>query len=324
MRVLVTGGFGFVGARLGVHLDRQGHEVILASRTEHQSPDWLPRARVLQVDWRDGDSLEQRCRGVDVIVHASGMNAQDCSNDPVAALEVNGILTARLAAAADRAAVKRFIYLSTAHVYDSPLSGAIDEDTCPRNLHPYATSHRAGEDAVLHLAQQGRMDGIVVRLSNAFGPPAHPRANCWSLLVNDLCRGAVQSGCLLLRSDGRHRRDFVPLTDVCLILEEFVTRGRAGSIQRLYNVGAARSLSVMEMATKIQERFALMFDRTPELRALAGVAAPEETASLTFSCRHLGRDASDFERRLCTEIDALLVACRDWHSPLERKGPDLA
>lgn len=320
MRVLVTGGFGFVGARLGVHLDRQGHEVILASRTEHQSPDWLPRARVLQVDWRDAETLERCCREVDVIVHASGMNAQDCSNDPVAALEVNGVLTARLAAAADRAAVKRFIYLSTAHVYDSPLSGAIDEDSCPRNLHPYATSHRAGEDAVLHLARQGRMDGIVVRLSNAFGPPAHPKANCWSLLVNDLCRGAVQNGCLSLRSDGRQIRDFVPLTDVCLILEEFVTRGGAGSNRRLYNVGAARSLSVMEMATKIQERFSLIFDRTPELRVPAVAATPEETTPLIFSCRHLGGGAPDFERRLCAEIDALLIACRDWYSLPGKKG----
>lgn len=320
MRVLVTGGFGFVGARLGVHLQRRGHEVILASRTEDRSPDWLPQAHALRIDWHDGGSLERCCRGVDAIVHASGMNAQECSSDPVAALEVNGVLTARLAAAADRAAVKRFIYLSTAHVYDSPLSGAIDEDTCPRNLHPYATSHRAGEDAVLHLARQGRMDGIVVRLSNAFGPPAHPKANCWSLLVNDLCRGAVQNGCLSLRSDGRQLRDFVPLTDICLILEEFVTRGRAGSIRRLYNIGAARSLSVMEMATKIQERFSLIFDRTPELRVPAGAAAPEETAPLIFSCRHLDGDASDFERRLCAEIDALLVMCRDWYSLPGKKG----
>ena len=100
MRVLVTGGFGFVGARLGVHLQRRGHEVILASRTEDRSPDWLPQAHALRIDWHDGGSLERCCRGVDAIVHASGMNAQECSSDPVAALEVNGVLTARLAAAA--------------------------------------------------------------------------------------------------------------------------------------------------------------------------------------------------------------------------------
>jgi UDP-glucose 4-epimerase len=319
MRVLITGGFGFVGARLGVHLHHQGHQVVLASRTESCPPDWLPEAHVVRIDWHDSGSLESSCRGVDVVVHASGMNAQDCASDPVDALEVNGVATARLVAAAAKAEVNRFVYLSTAHVYDSPLSGEVTENSCPRNLHPYATSHRAGEDAVLYLAQQGKIDGVVVRLSNAFGRPVHPQTNCWTLLVNDLCREAVQNGFLLLRSSGRQLRDFVPLSDVCLLLEGIVTRVVEGAAERLHNLGAARSLSVMEMATKIQERCAIMLGDKPEIRMPADTAASETLAPLSFSCRNLGGDAAAFDRRVCAEIDALLLACRDWYGLTRKK-----
>ena len=139
MRILITGGLGLIGGRLGQHLHQAGHQVILGSRNTCNPPDWLPQAEVAETDWKVDSSLEQICNGVDVLIHAAGMNAQDCVADPVAALEFNGLATARLLASAICAGVKRFIYLSTAHVYASPLVGTINEDTCPRNLHPYAT-----------------------------------------------------------------------------------------------------------------------------------------------------------------------------------------
>lgn len=319
MRVLVTGGFGFVGARLGVHLHRQGHDVILASRTASPPPAWLPEAGTVRLDWQDRDGLAAACRGVDAIVHAAGMNAEDCTKDPVAALEFNGVATARLAAAAARSRVGRFVYLSTAHVYDAPLAGHISEETCPRNLHPYASSHLAGETAVLHLAKQGGIDGIVVRLSNAFGRPEHPATNCWMLLVNELCRSAVCDGFLALRSNGRQLRDFVPMADVCTLLEGFATRGGDGAAQRVFNVGAARSLAVIDMATKIQERCARLWGRRPELRIPDAPASATPPAPFSFSCRNLGGSAADFDRRVCAEIDGLLQVCADWYGAPGKK-----
>jgi UDP-glucose 4-epimerase len=144
MRILVIGGFGFVGGRVAKHLHRAGYSIVLGTRQAYSSPEWLRQAEVVQLHWHDAAALERSCRGVDVVIHAAGMNAQDCAADPVSALEFNGLATARLLAAAIRAGVQRFIYLSTAHVYASPLVGTITENTCPRNLHPYATSHLGG------------------------------------------------------------------------------------------------------------------------------------------------------------------------------------
>ena len=169
MRILISGGFGFVGGRLGQHLQEAGHQIVLGSRKLTAPPEWLRKAKVVKMDWNDYDSLASVCVGSDVIIHAAGMNAQDSLANPAEALAFNGVATARLLDAGCKASVQRFIYFSTAHVYSSPLEGTITEETCPRNLHPYATSHLAGESVVLYANQQKKIEGIVLRLSNAFG-----------------------------------------------------------------------------------------------------------------------------------------------------------
>ena len=150
------------------------------------------------------------------------MNAQECSTAPVAALSFNGVATSRIVAAACRACVKQFIYLPTAHVYANPLIWTISEETCPCNLHPYATSHLAVEHAVSSANQYENIEGIVQSLSNAFDAPTHEYVNCWMLVVNDLCKQVVQKRKLMLQTSGHHQRDFIGLTFVCYIIEKIV------------------------------------------------------------------------------------------------------
>jgi UDP-glucose 4-epimerase len=254
LRILITGGFGFIGGRFALQLAQAGHQIVLGSRNASTPPVWLPKAEVVQIEWDDDASLEHCCSDIDVVIHAAGMNAQECAADPVAALAFNGLATARLVAAANRARVPRFIYLSTAHVYASPLAGTFTEKTCPSNLHPYATSHLAGEQAVLSASQRGQMQGIVLRLSNAFGAPMHSAVNCWMLLVNDLCKQAVQTRKLVLHTNGLQQRDFIALSDVCRFIEYLIMGHGELAQPAIFNVGSGESQSVFAMAQIIQQR----------------------------------------------------------------------
>ena len=254
MRVLISGGTGYTGGRLAVHLSCTGHQIVLGSRKISGSPEWLPDAEMVQTKWNEPDELSRICRDADVVVHAAGMNAQDCLADPVAALDFNGVTTARFVAAAARAGVKRFIYLSTVHVYASPLVGSISEETCPKNLHPYATSHLSGEHAVLAANDRREIQGVVFRLSNAFGAPVSKEANCWNLLVNDLCRQAAEKKTLFLQSSGKEVRDFISLSQVCSMIELFVSGDFASPEAGVFNLGVGSSLTVLDMARLIQQR----------------------------------------------------------------------
>ena len=299
-----------MGGRIAGHLQEAGHTVILGSRHAVCAPEWLPGARVVRLDWDDAAALERSCQGVDSIVHAAGMNAQDCAIDPVAALSFNGVATARLVGAAVRAGVQRFIYLSTAHVYGSPLAGLITEETCPRNLHPYATSHLAGEHAVLNASQRKQIHGKVMRLSNAIGAPMHKDVNCWMLLVNDLCKQAVQTGKLVLQTSGLQQRDFVGMTEVCRVAEQLTVVGISASEQLdIFNVGAGVSQSVLAMAHLIQQRSLQVLGFEPALQCVQGkIGEPHST--MTYRTDNLTKMGIKTNGTANTEeIDSLLRFC---------------
>jgi UDP-glucose 4-epimerase len=310
MRILITGGFGFLGGRLGQHFCQVGHQVVLGSRNASGPPNWLPYAEVAKIDWNDAHALEQTCNGVDVLIHAAGMNALDCATNPVAALEVNGFATARLLDAAIQSSVKRFIYLSSAHVYASPLIGTITEETCPSNLHPYATSHLAGENVVLGATQRREIEGFVLRLSNVFGVPMHKDVNCWMLLVNDLCRQIVTERRLTLKTAGLQRRDFLTLEDFCCVLTHVIGLDKKQFGKGVFNVGGNWAPRVIDMVELIRSRCSEVLGFTPDI---IRPESAEEVMPLDLDYKTTGLIASGFKSSMNVdaEIDATLLFCRE-------------
>lgn len=310
-RVLITGGFGYLGGRLAQFLaSRKGYEVLLGSRQQAEPPHWLPQAKVVQTLWDSPAGLEEICTGADAVVHLAGMNAQECAADPVAALELNAVATARLLQSVVRQGGKRFIYLSTAHVYSSPLTGVITEETCPVNLHPYATSHRAGEDVVRAAHQRGEIEGIVLRLSNAFGAPALKDANCWMLLANDLCRQAVVSGKLELRSSGLQRRDFITLEDVARAVEHLLELPVGSCGDGLFNLGGECSLQIIELTERIASRCKAVLNFSPPI-IRPEPASNEVSIKLDYCIDKLKATGFTLTGDIDAEIDATLVLCGD-------------
>lgn len=310
-RILITGGFGYLGGRLGQFLVSQdGYEILLGSRKQTELPRWLPQAKVVQTRWDSPAGLEEICTGVDTVIHLAGMNAQDCEADPVTALELNAVATARLLRAAVRQGVKRFIYFSSAHVYGSPLSGVITEETCPANLHPYATSHRAGEDVVRTAHQLGEINGIVIRLSNACGAPAHKDVNCWMLLVNDLCQQAVVTGKLVLRTSGLQQRNFITLQDTVRCVEHFIHFPTIQCGDGVFNLGGEFVQSIYAMTQYVAGRCKTVLGFSPPIERAA--PKPREWApSLDYSIAKLKATGFFLRSKFEDEIDATLLFCQN-------------
>ena len=239
-------------------------------------PCWLPHGKVLKSEWESSVNLEDICRGIDVVIHLAGMNAQDSFSDPKKALECNAVATAGLLQAAIRQCVKRFVYLSTAHVYSSPLEGVITEQTCPTNTHPYASSHRAGEDVVRAAHQREEIEGIVIRLSNAYGAPTHKDVNCWMLLVNDLCRQAIINEELELYSSGTQYRNFITIEDMVRAILHIVDCPASKLGDGLFNLGAASPMKVIDVAELIAERCDITCGFKPPIKR------PQETTQLNM------------------------------------------
>lgn len=305
-RVLITGATGYVGGRLARDLAAHSrHDLVLGSRRD-LAPDPAGRAARVRLDFSSTPALRAACDGVDAIVHLGGANAQSCAADPAGALEANAVATARLVDAAADRGVRRLIYVSTAHVYGSPLRGTITEETCPRGPHPYATSHRAGEDAVLFARSRKKIDGVVVRLSNAFGAPADAAADCWMLLVTDLCRQAADTGRVELSSSGLQRRDFITMTDACAALRHLLDVDTTG--EGLFNVGGEWAPTVLEMAERIAAAAPAALGRRVTIEKRA--AAPgERSEDLDFRIDRMRASGFAPARDVDAEIAATLAFC---------------
>jgi len=313
VKILVTGAFGFLGGRLAAHFLHEGHEVLLGTRRQiTPKAARLEHGTVVRICWTDRRNLEEACAGLDVIVHASGMNAQDCALDPVGALEVNTVATARLLGAALTKGVRRFIYVSTVHVYTDYLHGTISEQSCPSNLHPYAASAKAAEDVVLYAQKQKLIDGVVIRLSNGYGVPVHPTVNCWMLLVNSLCRQVVETGQLRLSSDGSQVRDFISMQEICAVVDFLACRtslrtniGGAGPV----NVGSRTPRTVLEMADVVQARCKTTLGLATELVVKRNPDTPP-SPRFDFRLQRLLSLGYKFVHDPTDEIDDLLRYCQ--------------
>lgn len=306
--ILITGGLGYVGGRVARHLAAVPGQVLrLTSRKSHPAPAWLGDGRVLAWDSAEPD-LGGLLDGVDTVVHFAALNEIDSTRDPLLALQVNGNDTVRLLLAAQAAGVRRFIYFSTAHVYGAPLVGAINERTLPRPVHPYAISHKVAEDFVLAQRDLGKIEGVVFRLSNGFGAPIDAAVNRWTLIANDLCRQAVTTGKLVLKSSGLQRRDFVTLADVSRCVEHAVTLPNEQLGDGLFNLGGECVLSMYEMAEVIARRSEAVLGFRPPIERPA--PAPGETApDLAFDIGKLKATGFALAGSVDAEIDATLRLC---------------
>lgn len=306
LKLLVTGGLGYVGGRLTEHLAAHSKlSLRLASRrTVDTAPAWARGLDLAPADVGDAQALMRVLDGVHTVVHLAALNAQECAADPDRAERINVDGTRQLVETAARQGVRRIVYLSTAHVYAAPLHGLITEDSPTFNPHPYAITHRRAEEAVL----AGPVPATVIRLSNGFGPPRDPGANCWMLLVNDLCRQAVTEHRLVLRGSGRDRRDFISLSNAAAAFAHLLELQEAAWNGQIFNVGSGKGCSVLEMTRLIAERSEALFGFRPEIETGEGGS---NGSNITYSNRRIAATGFVPVDDTASEIDATLRFCKE-------------
>lgn len=308
-RVLITGGFGYLGGRIAVELSKDAEwRVRLGSRKAQPAPVWLPQAETVALDVLDAGCLTAAMNDVQAVVHLAAMNENECVTDPGRAVLINTLGTFNALQAALDAGVQHFIYFSTAHVYGAPLMGDITERTLPRPIHPYAITHHAAEDFVLAAHVQKKINGIVVRLSNGFGAPTHPDVDRWTLLVNDLCRQAVQNRKLVLRSSGLQQRDFITLKDVARGVKHLLGLHQTECGDGLFNLGGDNAVSVWDMAQKIAMRCRATLGYLPAIERPAPQAG-EQVDGLNYHSGKLQSTGFVLEGNWDNEIDKTLLIC---------------
>ena len=262
MKVLITGASGYLGARLVKYLAQKNreNELFLASRSGRCR--WLQglgEQVALNVEEVGKLSLPS---GLDTIIHLAALNEIDCA-DTARALKVNVEGTWKLIESAAEQGVTRFVYASTIHVY-GPLKGNLNELSLPVSRHPYGFTHYMGEQLFEYALQKYGISTACLRFSNIVGAPADKQVNRWTLLINDLCQQAVNTGKLTLRSP-ESLRDFITMTDACVAVEMAMTESLPEPTFSVMNISMVANTSVKEMAELVANRSSALLGKKIEI-----------------------------------------------------------
>lgn len=246
MRVLVTGGSGFIGSHVVDRLRVHGHEARILDLVPSPYHDATDVETVI-CDLRDRAALDAAVSGCDVVAHLAAVSdVNDVVDDPSKADAVNVRGTALLLEAARANDVARMIYASTVWVYGNAQGvEPLDEDT-PLGLptHLYTATKLAGEMYCRSYHELYGLEHTILR----FGIPYGPRSRPATVLAAFVAR-ALAGRALMITGDGRQSRQFVYVEDLAEGVCAALAPAAAG---RVYNLVGGESVSVREIAETVQ------------------------------------------------------------------------
>jgi UDP-glucose 4-epimerase len=292
VRVLVTGGAGFIGSHLVRALVAEGHAVrVLDDLSSGDAARLTPLGAavdLLVADVRDAAACDAACRDVDAILHeAAEVSVPRSLEDPARTADVNVTGTVRLLEAARRHGVGRFVLASSCSVYGNPRGDAQAESDTPAPLSPYAASKLAGEQFVACFSHHG-VPGLALRYFNVYG--AGQRADsAYAAAMPAFLAALRRHERPVLFGDGRQARDFVHVDDV-VSANLLALAAPDHALGRAFNVGTGRAVAMVDVARRLAEALGVepAFSFGPPragdvLRSRADVRAA--TADLGFTAR---------------------------------------
>ncbi len=260
MRVLITGGAGFIGTALANRLAADGHHVRVLDDLSAGDPANLHGDVVFtRGDVRDRPKLWTLLQKVDCVFHlAARVSVQESVLYPREYNDVNVGGTVSLAEATRDAGVKRLVLASSATVYGPQPHQPVMESAWPHPQVPYAVSKLAAEHYVFALGTLNGIETVALRIFNAYGPgqripPVH------APVIPHFLRNVLTGASLVVHGDGTQTRDFVYIDDV---VDALVAAATAPGVDRkVINVGSGEETSIHALISALGE----VTQRQPEV-----------------------------------------------------------
>ncbi len=250
-RVLVTGSQGYIGSVLVDHLRDHGYHVIERDLGLYSGCRY-PAGATEPLGWDVREARPADFDGVEAVVHLAALSNDPLGDlDPALTYAINHDGTVRVAEAAKKAGVSRFVFASSCSLYGASESGGLlDESAAMTPLTPYAETKVTAEAALAKLADDD-FSPTYMRNATVYGPSQALRLD---IVVNDLCATAAATGRILLKSDGSAWRPQVHVEDVARSVRAVLEAPVESVHDQAFNVGRTEdNLRIIEIAELVSD-----------------------------------------------------------------------
>jgi UDP-glucose 4-epimerase len=265
MKILITGGAGYLGARLSEYLAKKGNEIFILDNINSEGRnDW--RALISKIfvgDIRNNETLSQITGfDFDVIIHTISLDHNASANMEFEHVHsINVFPTWKLLENFSQRGLKKFIYFSTQQVYGRTKIKNISEEIKPNPANIYGLTHLMSEEICNYYNSNSPVKCINIRLSNSYGPPIFKDNNCWWLVINDFCRSAMVEKKIRVLSNGTPQRDFINIRDICRGIELLINTPSEKIVHNIFNIGSGQTLTIMELAIIVSKSYQNLYKR---------------------------------------------------------------
>jgi UDP-glucose 4-epimerase len=259
MRVLVTGGAGFIGSHLCDALLAQGHQVSILDNMSTGSATNIAHIKdqieIHQGDIRDVDLVEKLMAPADLVLHmAAALGVNTILENPIESVSTNFTGSEVVLTAATKSN-KRIIIASTSEIYGKNPEQPLNEESdrvvgAPQKIRWTYSDAKALEEAVAHSLFLTKQLGVTtVRLFNTVGPRQTGR---YGMVVPRFIHSAINSEPITIYGDGTQSRVFCHVADAVRAILTIATTDK--TIGEVYNIGGVGETTIMQLAEKIIER----------------------------------------------------------------------
>lgn len=254
MRIMITGGAGFIGSHLCEKYTKEGHTVLCMDN--FLSGDLINvrhlldyrNFKLIKGDVRDKDLLERMCADVDVILHLAAQIHVDRSYiEPALTYDINVMGTQNVLEVARFHDIKKVIHASTSEVYGSALHVPIDEDHPLNAPHPYGASKIAADRMCYAYIHTYGLNINLMRFFNIFGP--RQRDLGYGGVISIFTRRIMSDMPPIIFGDGRQTRDYTYIDDA--IHGYDLALACTKRIDEPINLGTGAEVSITDIANKL-------------------------------------------------------------------------
>lgn len=250
MKILVTGGAGFIGSHIVELFQGRAEVRVLDNLVSgfRRNFDGL-NCEFIHGSILDRDLVARAMRDVDYVFHLAAMvSVPESVQKPEQCVEINSNGTFILLEAAARAKVKKFIFSSSAAIYGNNPAVPKIETMPPEPQSPYASTKLDGEFQCQKFTREFGLPTVCLRFFNVFGPRQDPRSQ-YAAAVPAFIARALKNEPLIIHGDGTQTRDFIFVKDVAAANAHFALHSPATGV---FNVASGHGITINELAETIR------------------------------------------------------------------------